>query len=352
MRHYIPLTKGIDLRSLSDRRDLYKLLKSIREFDSQIVQIKKIIKLFVKYLSDEWLIFRPYPVDGVVLEIEDHKSVSLNFADDILPFGQSFLVLRRLRSFDRLIKKLNTRAHDRLSAVMEAIFSAKYKKAGYQLQLEPTTKLKRRPDFKVMVNGEWIFIECKAENYFESESFSRNNRFFLDITKKIKKGLSDFNNISIKIDSKRKLSNKDLALLTQRIKYEIQRNNFDNSAECYGIRFSISKVSSSTNTDIQISQLIYSGTAKDLGRLGRLLNSARDQLPSDKKGIIIIKANNKDIAIQIAREKIARNDYCHISAIAVIESGEGEVIINPHIERLPSDFMKLLLLKPLPCFWF
>jgi len=352
MRHYIPFTKKIDLRNVSDRQYLFKSLKSIREFDSQILQIKKIVKLFIKYLSDEWLTFHPYPIDGVELEIDNHKSIALNFVDDIIPLGQAIQELQRLGKFKRLIEKLNTKAHDRLSAVMEALFSAKYKKRGYPVQLEPTTILNKRPDFKAKVNGEWIFFECKAENYFESESFSQNNRFFHDISKKIKKGLSAYNNISIELRSKRKVSNKDLQVLIKRMEEEIQRNNFDNSIQCYDIHFTISKVLSNSNMGIQVSQFVYSGTSRDKRRLGNLLNSARDQLPSNKKCVIILKAHNMDIALPIARDKIKRNDYLHISAIVIIKSGEGKIVLNPQNAFIPIDFIRILLSEPLPSYWW
>ena len=351
MRNYIPLIKEIDLSSLSDRRYLFKLLRSISEFDSQIEEIKRIVRLFNKYLSAEWLKFLPYPFEGVKLEIESKKSITLNFVDDIIPLGQALLKLQRLAKFQQLIEKLNTKSHDRLAAVMEAIFSAKYKKVGYPVCLEPSSIFNRCADFKAKLNEEWIFFECKAENYYESESFKQNIQYNSRIENRIKLELQDISNIAIELWSKRKITDRDLVLLIDKIKNEIQRNNFDNRINHYGLEFVLHKVNAGLSSDIQIGQYVYSGTNIDKRRLGKLLNSAKDQLHPQKKGIIIVKARDKKIAVPIAEDKIKRIDYRHISAIVVIESVKGKIVLNENAAPLSQEFINISLSRPLPSYW-
>ena len=73
------------------------------------------------------------------------------------------------RKFSRIIDKLNAKSNERISAILEALSAAWYKKKGYEVELEPTVEKSRIADFRVRFGNEWIYFECTKEYPQEME---------------------------------------------------------------------------------------------------------------------------------------------------------------------------------------
>ena len=73
------------------------------------------------------------------------------------------------KKFSRIIDKLNAKSNERISAILEALSAAWYKKKGYEVELEPTVEKSRIADFRVRFGNEWIYFECKKEYPQEME---------------------------------------------------------------------------------------------------------------------------------------------------------------------------------------
>ncbi len=346
MANFLPINREIDLRINDDKIFLFNLLKSINEFSPLIKKIKSFIRIFEDELSDEYL--KVYPPGIVHLNLGEKANAGLNFIDDILPLGFSLLSLRKKAGYNRLIYKLNKTSHERLSAIIEAIFASKYKDRGFQVRLEPPVQNNKFADFKVKKNGEWIYFECKAESLFESDYLKRRHGLYSKIASEINK---HFDNLEIYIWVKRKLTSKDIHHLIEEIKQNLKERIFSCEIDIYGNTFIINQMTDNQNNKNTIRVYLCCFDSKEKKRISKLLNKAKEQMPTTRsKGIIIIKSNNLNIARPIASEKVSRADFNNVIAIVIIERGKGEIILNPN-QEFQKEFIDFSISGPLPSFF-
>lgn len=347
MANYLPIKRRIDLRINDDKIFLLNLLTSINEFSPLIKKIESFIRIFEDKLSEEYL--KVYPPGFLSLNVGEKANAGLNFIDDILPLGFSLLSLRKKTGYDRLISKLNKTSHERLSAIIEAIFASKYKDGGFQVRLEPPVQNNKLADFKVKKNGEWIYFECKAENLYESDFLKTRSDLFSKIKSEIN---NHFKNLEIDIWIKRKLTNKDIYLLMEEVKQKLKERVFHCEIDIYGNTFILNQLPDNQNNENVIRVYTCYFGLKEQKRISNLINRAKKQIPTTgNKGIIIIKSNKLEIARCVAREKVSRDDFNNIIAIVIIEMGKGEIILNPNNQEFLKEFIDFCISGSLPSFF-
>jgi hypothetical protein len=350
MANYIPINRIVNLTNNNEKGHLLDLLSSINEFIPLKVKIESFIKLFQNELSEEFL--KIYPPGYLIINVGKKANVGLNFIDDILPFGFSLLSLRINEGFSRLLSKINKTSHERISAIIESIFAAKYKDCGFKVELEPPVRHNKFADFKVKKNGEWVYFECKVGDSFETDYLKKRRELYSKIKSKIDSYLIEVRNLAIDIRVKRKLTNKDIDILTKKLIEEIKNRNFSNEINVYRNIIKINQMSDYKNSEYILRVFTSYSDLKDQARITRLINSAREQMPiTDHAGIIIIKSNDLNIVRCAAKKTISRADFNNIGAIVNIESGRGELILNPKNKDIADEFIKISISKPLPSFY-
>lgn len=346
MANYLPINRIIDLRINDDKIFLFDLLKPINEFSPLIKKIRSFIRIFEDQLSEEYL--KVYPPGILHLNLGQKANAGLNFIDDILPLGFSLLALRNKAGYNQLISKLNKTSHERLSAIIEAVMASKYIEGGFQVRLEPPVQDNKLADFKVKKNGEWIYFECKAESLFESDYLKTRHNLYSKIESEINK---HFNNLQIDIWVKRKLTNKDIHFLMEEVKHKLKERKLGCKIDIYENTFILNQLKDNQNNRNTIRVYPCFSGLQEKGRVSRLINRAKEQMPTTgNKGIIIIKSNDLNIARPIANEKISRDDFNNVIAIVMIEMGKGEIILNPN-QEFQKKFIDLSISGSLPSFF-
>ena len=165
-----------------DRNDFFeKYSTNIRDIVSKD-DFFEILDFLGDEFGEEWITV--YPHVDVSIHVNDKRSKSIDFYKRLLPFGVNFLSLKELQGFDILIQKMKV-PKQRESTILEINSAACYKKAGYEVVLEPRAEKGKYSDFKVKYGDEWIFFECKMENQEASEYFQSYQRIIEEIVDKV-----------------------------------------------------------------------------------------------------------------------------------------------------------------------
>lgn len=149
------------MADLSIDRNLNLRLKS--DLDYLLVQIRKnpvlilhesvisdSIEFISKNLEEEWLLIYP-PIEReplVSVRIGARNSTSLGFLSEVIPLGIYLKHLQVLPKFNRILQKLSTASHEKMSAQLEVFVAAKYHVNGYQIELEPPNSRGGMADLK------------------------------------------------------------------------------------------------------------------------------------------------------------------------------------------------------------
>jgi len=246
--------------------------------------------------------------------------------------------------------------------MLEAFVVARYKLAGYDVELEPKTD-KGFADFRVKYQDEWIYFECKRENPTASKYYLKTqqyvNELIEQVLSKAESKLPVTRRIDIIIEKKPNIS--FLHTVAEEVSNYIDGEQFDRWRRLDGIRFSIStretklqlsgmrarqlriqvgttpRQLSETNAHIQVVYDPYG--SKDLQKIRRLIREAREQLPTETRSIIVLETEHTERMVRIAEEKLRQAGYENVVVILVIGNG-GWSVPNPVHSGFPLEFVK------------
>lgn len=315
-------------------------------------------------LGDEWLTVYPLPKAEIAIKIGQKKSQSLSFFTIVVPLGLALITLRELEKFDKLIDRLNVQSNERLSTILEAFSAARYKKKGYDVELEPFTDCGHAADFRVRFEKEWIYFECKKEYPQESKYFKNlGNHVNMVIDEILRKAGSElpFGYRFDVILSKRVQEN-TLSAAISKICESLDNHNYDRWYELDGIKFAInSRLTTVALPPLHVRQAVVKvGTTatkiaeenfhiqviynpfgnKELQKVRRILNEASNQLPRASRGIIILETTHSQRMIKIAEEKLKTPRFSQVIDVLVTGNGAWSVP-NPRWKDFPLDFLKI-----------
>jgi hypothetical protein len=311
------------------------------------------IEAAILFLSDkldrEWLTVYPSGSGSVSIRTGPKMSNGLSFFSVVVPLGLALIELREMKEFGRLIQKLSIQSNERLSSILEALSAARYKKAGYEVELEPSTESGRFSDFRVKFEGESIYFECKKEYYRESKYYKRSSEYVNNITERILKRAESKLLPTCRIDillSKR-IQENELNHVIDRICECIDAHEYNQWQETDGIRFAVN----SRETKVKLPslgvrqyrmkvgttptkmgeenahiQVIYDPFgSKELQKVRRIIKEANEQLPRKSRGIIILETEHTKRMVGIAQEKLVEPRYEQVIAILVTGNGAWSV---------------------------
>lgn len=161
----------LHLNHEAERRYLIERLKPHVDLPASCEEVERAILFLSDKLDEEWLTVYPLGQGEVSIKVGQKSSQGLGFFSDVVPLGLALIALSELKKFDRVIEKLNIPSNERLSSILEALSAARYKKRGYEVELEPSTEMGRSSDFRVRFGNEWIYFECKKEYPHESKYY-------------------------------------------------------------------------------------------------------------------------------------------------------------------------------------
>ena len=185
---------------LNQEADREYLLGKLRLEINQVVSPERVEAavgfLCEKLAGDEWLTVYPggevHPGGYIGLKTGPKSSQGLDFLTGVVPLGLALIALCKLKGFDDLIHRLQLNPPERISAMFEALCAAKYRVAGNEVELGPTTEAGKKCDFAVRLNGERIYFECKKENAHGGtyEKFSQYvNKLFAAVREPVRANL-------------------------------------------------------------------------------------------------------------------------------------------------------------------
>jgi hypothetical protein len=279
----------------------------------------------------------------------------------------ALITLSDLKKFDRLVNKLNTQSYERLSAILEALSAARYKKKGYDVELEPTTGNGRSSDFRVKLEDEWIYFECKKENPHESKYYKKSEDYVNEVIARILARIKSKLPLTHRVDvilSKRVEENM-LNALADKISECLETREFNQWKEVDGIQFAVN----SRETQVKLPplhvrlsiitvgtrptkisqesahiQVIYNPFgSRELQKVRRIIREARYQLPHTSRGIIILETWHTERMVKIAEEKLKEPRYKQVIVILVVGNGAWSVPNALH-QNFPLDFVKIAVL--------
>jgi len=360
------LNRNINLQDQNDRNYLVDRLQSRQDLPLNIEQIKQAIDFLCREMDDEWLNLYPFYSSA-------HASVSvgpkLQQAIDLFDMLRLALALDTiiaLAESKKMLKRITSPSYERLSTMLEVFTAARYKLAGYDVELEPQTE-GGFADFRVRYQNEWIYFECKRENPAVSKYFLKNQQYVNDLVKKVlskaESKLPVTHRIDVIIEKKSKvpLSTK----LADAISDDIDCRRYNLWRTLNGIRFAINdrqtklelsgkrsrllniKVGttatqlSETNAHIQVVYDPYG--SKDLQKIRRLVREAKDQLPGEMRSIIILETLHPERMVSIAQEKLKQPGYEKVIVILVVGNGAWSVP-NPLQSSFPMEFVRTAVL--------
>jgi hypothetical protein len=360
------LNRNLNLKDQNDRDYLVNRLQSRQDLPLSIGQIKQAVDFLCIEMDAEWLNLYPFYSSA-------HASIrvgpKLQHAVDL------FLMLRLALALDtilglagsrKILKRISSPTYERLSTMLEVFTAARYKLAGYDVELEPQTE-RGLADFRVRYQDEWIYFECKKENPAVSKYLLKNQQYVNDLVKEVlskaESKLPVTHRIDIMIEKKSK--NPLSTRLADAISDDIDCRRYNLWRTLNGIRFAVNdrqtklqlsgirsrllniKVGttptqlSETNAHIQVVYDPYG--SKDLQKVRRLVREARDQLPSDKRSIIVLETDHPKRMVSIAEEKFKQPGYGKIIVILVVGNGAWSVP-NPLQSNFPMEFVKTAVL--------
>lgn len=354
----------LHLNHETDRCYLIERLKLHTYMPTSCEEVERAILFLSDKLDEEWLTVYPLGQGKVSIKVGPKNSQGLDFFSEVVPLGLALIALNELKKFERLIEKLNIQSNERLSSILEALSAGKYKKKGYEVELEPLTEKGRSADFRVRFRNEWIYFECKKEYPRESryyKSFSNYANGIIDkILKRVESKLPSTYRIDV-ILSKRVQEN-TLNKVIDKICECLGAREFNQWAQIEGIKFAVNsretmvelpllhvrvmgmKVGTTPKKVAEESayiQVIYNPFgSKELRKVKRIIKEANDQLPRTSRGIIILETWHSGRMVRIAEEKLREPKYRQVIAILFV-GGEVWSVPNAIHQEFPLDFLKI-----------
>ena len=362
------IDRVLNLKNEADRNYFLKKLETRQNLPTSIQQIEHAITFLQDRFDDEWLTLYPFyssAFASVKVAAKGHHTV--DFFSTLLPLGLALLVLRDSEGFDKLIWKLSLRSYDRLSVILEALSVARYKIAGYDVELVPSTQKGRSCDFKVRFKDEWIYFECKKENPIESKYFKRAQRYADELTDlvlpKIENRFPPTHRIEIVLH--RRPQRNLLAELGALISNCVDAGQFGEWKKIGDVEFAVKprelpitppfgpcvalgrgKVDTTPKPITRTMNIVVFYDpygSKELQKARRLIREARDQLPRDSKSIVILESLHSRRLVKIAEEKLKQTRYENLVAVVVTGNGAG-LALNQQHQDFPVDFLKIAVL--------
>lgn len=146
----LPLNRVLNLKNKDELKYLQNIL-SQHGLQAYIEDVNESINFMADKLADEWLTV--YPRGVVTVKVAPKRSVGFNLFSDIVPFGLNLKELRNSNSFNNIISRLKVPSHERISTFLEVKAASSYKKAGFDVELEPPRN-GGYTDFRVMHRNE------------------------------------------------------------------------------------------------------------------------------------------------------------------------------------------------------
>lgn len=354
--------KEINLAKDEDREYLLGRMRERAEYPVAVDDLERAISSIRDMLDDSWL--RVSIFDSLSIDIGNGKKHGFNFFLHIVPLGMALDTLRNLVGLDRLIQKLQTHSIERVSAILEAVSAARYKEAGYIVELEPPTDDGHYCDFRVGDGDEWAYFECKIEYSTESKPFQTYMKKVDEIRDTISSEFTSRLSPSHRIDVviKKSPGKREVEELIKAISQSIDVQDFNAWKECSGMIYAINSRSikvdgyptcvhslqmkvgpepkqvGETNSEIQI---IYNPFNNQmLQKVRSIIKTARDQLPKASRGVILLETRYPDALIHVAEEKLREESYLHVCNIVLIGNTRWS-IPNPHIPSFTLDFLNI-----------
>ncbi len=352
---------------LNDETDRHYLIEKLKRTDMPLSceELERTIAFLSDKLDKEWLTF--YPWGHVFIKVGPKNSHGLDFFSEVVPLGLTLITLSDLKTFDRLTNKLNIQSYERLSAILEALSAARYKKKGYEVELEPTTGNGRSCDFRVRFEDEWIYFECKKENPRESKYYKRYEKYVNGVIARILTRVESKLPLTHRVDIilSKKADENMLNTLIDKILECLEAREFNQWKEVDGIKLAVNSRETQVKlpplhvrlgritvgtTPTKVSQesahiqVIYNPFgSKELQKVRGIIREARDQLPQTSRGIIILETWHTERMVKIAEEKLKEPGYGQVIVILVIGNGAWSVPNALH-QNFPLDFVKIAVL--------
>lgn len=355
----------LHLNDETDRHYLIEKLKQRTDLPLSCEELERAVVFLSDKLDKEWLTF--YPWGHVSIKIGPKNSHGLDFFSTVVPLGLALITLSGLKWFERLIHKLNIQSNERLSAILEALSAARYKRAGYEVELEPSTENEHFCDFKVRFKDEWIYFECKKEYQHESKYYKKAEKYANEIIDKVLQ----------KMDSKLPPTHRIDILLLRRPEKNVLNRLIDEISACLdarefnkwkkldGIKFAVNSRETQVKLPplhVRLSRIIVGTTptkvsqesahiqviynpfgSKELQKVRGIIREAKDQLPQVSRGIIILETWHTERMVKIAEEKLKAPGYERVIVILVIGDGAWSVPNALH-QNFSLDFVKIAVL--------
>ena len=332
-------------------------------------EIEKAILFISSKLTEEWLTVYPLGHGTVTIRVGSKNSKVLSFFSEIIPLGLALVALSELEKFDRLIYKLNIQSNERLSSILEALCAARYKKKGYDVELEPSADKGRSSDFLVRFGDEWIYFECKKEYSHEGRYYKSLSNYVNVITQKIlaRAELKLPSSYRIDVILSKRVQENTLSTVIDKICERIDAHEYNQWLEIDGMKFAVnSKETKVELPSLHVRQaLIKVGTTptrlgeesahiqviykpfgnKELQKVRRIIKEASGQLPENSRGVIVLETSQAERIVRIAEEKLREPKYRQVIAILITGNGAWSVP-NINHQDVPLDFLKIAVLPP------
>lgn len=363
------LDRNLQLKDQRDRDYLISRLESRRDLPLNIEQIKQAIDFLYKEMDDEWLTLYPfYNSAHVSVRVGSKLQHALDFFY-VTHFVLALNTLSELSGFHRILKRIRSPTYERLSTILETFTVARYKLAGYGIELEPKTP-KGYADFRVRFQDEWIYFECKRENLTESKYYRKTQQYVNSLIEQVVSRAEHKLTITHRIDII--IETKPNAQFLTKVAHEISNYIDARQLNCWrkldGIRFAVNlretklqfsrprfrqlsiKVGtaptqlSETNAHIQV---VYDPFgSKELQKVRRLIREAKDQLPIDMRSIMVLETEHTERMVKIAEEKIKQSGYANVIVVLVVGNGAWSAP-NPFQAGFPMEFVRTAVIPNL-----
>lgn len=354
------VTRRINLKYSNDRFWLIEQIKNRQGLPFTVNELKAILDFIAGVLDEEWLTV--YRGGIIALRIGPKILHGFHLFNHLIPLGHALILLKDKPGFMNLTLKLNNPKYDRLSAALEAFAAARYAAAGYVVELEPKTTSGKTPDFRVLLNNEWIYFECKRINVQANKSVKKNlefiNKLEQDLNARFKDRVPSEYRIDIRLGKKPSLTQiqaliEDLERMTSSGEYQswverdygkyglIPRDGVERPAG-YPVRSSQITVGttptpiSAKNANVIISFNPFGSKIEQRFRI--ILRKAQRQIPSDGRGILIIQGLDETNGMNILQERLGHPDYRNIVAGVAIGNGVQVVRRDDHTD-IDFDFI-------------
>lgn len=355
------LDRNYDLSNDNDRSEFISSYESYLTSIIPIQTFNEIIDFLIKHLGDNWV--NVYSLGTISIKTGDKLSRGMDFFKYVLPFGFNLLELQNLNGFESILRRLHTPTLIE-STILEINSAARYRKSGYEIELEPLIEGGKCADFKVNFMGEWIYFECKKEHMEVSKYYINYNKYASEIMNELNQIYKDELNDEFRIDVvfHKRLPRKYLTGFYSEIRNVIKKKSYKKWIMYDDVEFAINNRMDFLNFQpqpVKLASMIVSDKPtrlsdenahlrlffnpfgnKEIQKIRRILKEAKNQIPKTHRGIIILEVNHTEKMVSVVEEKINRKGYEHIIVVLVVGNGAWLVPNKSH-KDFPKDFVSI-----------